>query len=218
MRLLEVIIIVVFFLLSCEYVTDAEGEKQIGVVADSSVSKMEEERRSVKTLSLISFLDAPIDLQKYKKSKNNQYTTTSVSNKKDYYFQPKIENAIYYTYYYSSESVKDSKRIDQVIVFKHGENKHVYNDETEILIELRVFNNDSDLGEANLVGLTKGELESRFGSDYLLSNNRLIYSDKNKVLIIKLNGSKVKAYYYIKLNTEKLDANFIGQLIKQSQL
>ncbi len=44
MRLLEVIIIVVFFLLSCEYVTDAEGEKQIGVVADSSVSKMEEER------------------------------------------------------------------------------------------------------------------------------------------------------------------------------
>lgn len=218
MRLLEVITIVVFFLLSCEYVTDAEGEKQIGVVADSSVSKMEEERRSVKTLSLISFLDAPIDLQKYKKSKKNQYTTTSVSNKKDYYFQPKIENAIYYTYYYSSESVKDSKRIDQVIVFKHGENKHVYNDETEILIELRVFNNDSDLGEANLVGLTKGELESRFGSDYLLSNNRLIYSDKNKVLIIKLNGSKVKAYYYIKLNTEKLDANFIGQLIKQSQL
>lgn len=218
MRLLEVITIVVFFLLSCEYITDAEGEKQIGVVADSSVSKMEEERRSVKTLSLISFLDAPIDLQKYKKSKNNQYTTTSVSNKKDYYFQPKIENAICYTYYYSSESVKDSKRIDQVIVFKHGENKHVYNDETEILIELRVFNNDSDLGEANLVGLTKGELESRFGSDYLLSNNRLIYSDKNKVLIIELNGSKVKAYYYIKLNTEKLDANFIGQLIKQSQL
>lgn len=100
MRLLEVVIIVVFFLLSCEYVTDAEGEKQIGVVADSSVSKMEEERRSVKTLSLISFLDAPIDLQKYKKSKKNQYTTTSVSNKKDYYFQPKIENAIYYTYYF----------------------------------------------------------------------------------------------------------------------
>ena len=82
------------------------------------------------------------------------------------------------------------------------------------MIELRVFNKDSDLGKANLIGLSTTELESEFGTDYLTFDNGIVYSYKNRILIIELNNSKVKSYNYIKLNTEKIDKNLIGQIIK----
>ena len=160
------------------------------------------------------FLEKPIDLQKFKKSKNRNYITTSVSSGTDYYFEPKIKDSIFYTYNYPTENFTDSKRIDQIIVLKHGKNKHTYEDETEILIELRIFNKDLDLGKANLVGLSKTELESEFGANYMNFDNGIAYSNKNRVLILELENSKVKSYRYIKLNTEKIDNDLIGQIIK----
>jgi len=163
---------------------------------------------------LASFLENPIDLQSFKKVKNINYTTTSVSNGMDYHFQPIIKDSIFYTYNYPVKNFTDSNKIDQVIVFKHGKNKHTYDDKTEILIELRIFNKDVDLGKANLVGLTKMELESEFGTDYLTLGNRITYSNKNKILILEIENSEVKSYRYIKLNTEKIDTNLIEQIIK----
>ncbi len=172
------------------------------------ISKSEIKSNSI----LVEFLKNPIDLQEFKKKKNINYTTTSVSNGMDYYFQPEIKDSIFYTYNYPIENFKDSKRIDKVLVFKYGKNKHTYDDETEILIELRIFNEDSDLGKANLVGLSKTELESEFGTDYLTLDKRIIYSNKNKVLILEIENSKVKSFNYIKLSTEKIDTDLIRKI------
>lgn len=160
------------------------------------------------------FLENPINLEVFKKLKSRDYITTSVSNGADYYFLPKFEDSIFYTYYYPVKNFNDSKQIDQIVVFKYGKNKHTYEGETEILIELRIFNKDLDLGKANLVGLTKTELESEFGVNYLNFENGIAYSNKNRVLILELESSKVKSYRYIKLSAEKIDNDLLGQIIK----
>ena len=178
-------------------------------------TEITESKTEIKTnLKLIEFLKTPINLENFKKSKDINYTTTGVSKGMDYYFQPKIKDSIFYAYNYPTENFENSKRIDQVIVFKYGENKHTYDDETEILIELRIFNKDLDLGKANLVGLSKMELETKFGTDYLTFDNGIAYSNENKILILELVNSKVKSYRYLKLNSDKIDTDLIRQIRK----
>lgn len=212
---MKIIVLTTLFLvfLSCKNGTEQETEP-VQIVIDSTELKIEKAEKPTENLRLISLLENPIDLQKFKKSKNGSYTTTGVSNGTDYYFQPKIKDSIFYTYNYPIENFTDSKRINQIVVFKYGKNKHTYEDETEILIELRIFNKDLDLEKANLIGLTKTELESEFGVNYRNFENGIAYSNKNRVLILELENSKVKSYRYIKLNTEKIDNDLIGQIIK----
>jgi hypothetical protein len=162
--------------------------------------------------NLVEFLDSPIDLLDFKKKKGMEFTT-SVTSGTEYYHHQKFNDSIFYVYYYP-DFKKKSIKIDQFVVFKHGENKHSYEDKTEILIEFRIFNQDSDLGKANLYGLTKAELESEFGTDYLTFKNGITYSNKNKILIIELNNSKVKSFRYIKLNTEIIDQELIRQIVE----
>ncbi|WP_303318800.1 hypothetical protein Q4Q34_04915 [Flavivirga abyssicola] len=161
---------------------------------------------------LVEFLENPIDLQEFKRKKGKHFTT-SVTGGTEYYFTPKIQDSIFYVYYYPDLD-KEPIDIDQIIVFKSGKNKHTYQDKTEVIIEIRVFNEDSDLGKANLVGLSKTELESEFGNDYLTFNNGIAYSNKNKILTIELDNSKVKSFRYIKLNTENVDQDLIRQIVK----
>ena len=210
-------ILTILFLafLSCKDVTERKKNEPISdrfeLLPEPDKSEKE---KYLKNQNLISFLENPINLKKFKESKSRNHTTTVVINEKYYYLEPKIKDSIFYTYNYPTENFTDSKRIDQVIVLKHGKNKNKYEDETEILIELRIFNKNLDLGKANLVGLTKTELESEFGENYLNFENGITYSNKNKVLILELENSKVKSYRYIKLNTEKIDNDLIGQIIK----
>ena len=169
--------------------------------------------KPTKNPKLIAFLENPIDLQEFKKKKGKRLTT-SVTNGTEYYVNPKIKDSIFYAYYYPAENLTGSRNIDHVVVFKFGENKHRYEDKTETLIELRVFNKDSDLGKANLIGLSETDLESEFGNDHLTFENRIAYPNNNKLLILELENSKVKSFRYIKLNTEKVDKDLIGQIMK----
>ncbi len=163
------------------------------------------------SLKLPEFLEKPINMGELK-SKKDKYVTTTVTSRLEYYYQPKIKDAIFYSYYYPTENI-GSKKINEVIIFKYGENKHAYDDETEILIALRVFNEDTDLGKANLVGYSKSSLLSEFGTDYVTYADNIVYTYKNKVLIVEIEDYKVEAYYYIKLNSETIDANLIEQII-----
>ena len=192
----------------------AEKEaEQVKIVVDSTGLKIEKAEKPTKNTKLISFLENPIDLQEFKKKKGMRFTT-SVTNGTEYYFNPKIKDSIFYGYYYPAEKFDDPRKTDQIVVFKFGKNKHRYEDETETLIDLRVFNKDSDLGKANLIGLSKTELEIEFGDNYLTFDNGIAYSNKNKVLILELENSKVKSFNYIKLNTNKIDGDVIGQIRK----
>ncbi|TRZ43142.1 hypothetical protein [Robertkochia solimangrovi] len=212
---MEIRVLTILFLvfLGCKNATEKKTE-QVQIVVDSTELKIERAEKPTENPKLISFLENPIDLQTFKNLKNPNYVTTSVTNGTDYYFNPKIKDSIFYDYYYPREDFTDPRKIDRIVVFKFGKNKHRYEDETEILIEFRVFNEDSDLGKANLIGLSKTELESKFGNDFLTFDNRIAYSNKNKVLILELDSSKVKSYRYIKLNTEKINSDLIGQIIK----
>ncbi|PKG52288.1 hypothetical protein CXF54_04260 [Olleya sp. 1-3] len=184
--------------------------------AESPVTKTElvskSQPRSGLNSNLVAFLDNPIDLLDFKKKKGMHFTT-GVTSATKYYYQPRIKDSIFYVYNYP-DFEKESIKIDQFVVFKHGKNKHNYKDTTEHLIEFRIFNPDADLGKANLYGLTKTELEAEFGTDYLTFDTRIAYSNKNKVLIIELNNSKVKSFRYIKLNTEIVNQDLIRQIVE----
>nr|WP_299383085.1 hypothetical protein [Allomuricauda sp.] len=161
---------------------------------------------------LTSFLEDPIDLQKFKSKKNGR-VTTSVTNGLNYYMKPKFKDSIFYAYNFITENIGPNG-VNKIIVFKYGPNKHNYKDETEILIEMRIFNKDPDLDKANLIGISKKELELKFGTDYRILDNRIIYSNNNKVLILLLKESRVKSYRYSKLNTEKIDLKLMGQILE----
>ena len=201
----------VLFFLSCKNATEKETE-QVQIVVDSTGLKIEKVKKPTENLQLISFLENPIDLHKFK-SKKNGNGTTSVNNGLKYQYHPEINDSIFYGYNFITDSI-GPKGINEIIVFKYGENKHRFEDETEILIEMRIFNKDSDLEKANLIGLSKTELESEFGNDYLSFDNGIAYSNKNKILILEMDSSKVKSYRYIKSNTEKIDKKLIRQIIK----
>ena len=204
--------------ISCKNVTKTDTEQikteQIKADVDSTELKIKTTENQNGNKNLNSFLENPIDLQNFKKLKNSNLTTTGVDNGMNYHFHPKFKDSIYYSYNYPTKNFKDARKIDRILVFKYGKGKHKYDDESEILIELRIFNKDSDLGKANLVGLSKTELESKFGVDYLTLDNKMIYSYKDKVLILILDNSKVKSFRYIKLSTEKIDKNLIEHITK----
>tara|TARA_R110000787_G_scaffold28923_5_gene78815 strand:- start:63925 stop:64332 length:408 start_codon:yes stop_codon:yes gene_type:complete len=109
------------------------------------------------TLKLIEFLEKPIDLQKFKKKKDRD-VITSLNNGLEYQYHSKIKDSVFYGYNFLTEDL-GTKGINEIVVFKYVE--HKYEDETEILIELRIFNKDSDLGKANLIGFFKNGIGNR---------------------------------------------------------
>lgn len=161
---------------------------------------------------LMKFLSNPIDLVEFKK-KNNGYVTTTVTNGKEYYYHPKINDSILYSYNYITDNDR-SKGVNEVIVFKFGENKHKFDDETEILIELRIVNNDNNLGHTSLIGFSQSELEHEFGSSYTIVDEHIIYSYQNKILILVMNNSFVQSFYYSKLNNEKIERDLIDRILQ----
>ncbi|MEK6152555.1 hypothetical protein WIW50_04820 [Flavobacteriaceae bacterium 3-367] len=200
-----------FICIGCKNVTEKETE-QIQIAVDSTGLQIKMVEKETADLNLTSFLDNPVDLQEFKKKKGSNVTTT-VTNGMKYHLHPKINDSIFYSYNFITENI-GPKGINEIVVFKYGENRHTYEDETEILIELRIFNEDADLGKANLVGLARKELEAEFGSDYRILNNRMMYSNKNKLVILELDDSKVISYKYLKLATENVDSDLIQQLME----
>ncbi|WP_298343007.1 hypothetical protein [uncultured Algibacter sp.] len=209
---IRVLTILLLALLSCKKTTKKEAE-QIQIVIDSTGLKIEKAEKTTKNSKLISFLENPIDLQDYKAIKGK--SLSSVTNGLNYHYHPNIRDSIFYNYSaFPTDSTWSEMEPVWITVFKFGDKRHSWDDKTEILIELSVKGKDKDLKKANIIGLSKAELESEFGTDYLTLDNRIVYSNKNKVLILELENSEVKSFNYIKLSTEKIDADLIRQIIK----
>lgn len=209
---IRVLTILFLVFISCKNVTDKETE-EVQVVVDSTGLKIEKVEKQNGNPKLISFLENPIDLNEFKATKGQ--SLSSVTNGLEYHFKPEIKDSIFYHYTtFPNDSLWTEISPIDIVVFKYGKNKHTWNDETEILIEFSVSGMDSDLKKANLVGLTKAELESEFGNKYRAVDNRVVYSYKNKALIIELENSKVKWFRYIKLSTENIDSDLIKKILK----
>ncbi len=206
-----VLISIFLVFISCKNVTEKKKEtEQTRIAVDSLGLKIKTVEKRTENANLVSFLENPLDLQEFK-IKKKRIVTTSVTNGMEYHFNPKLSDSLFYNYYYHYIS-QTPRSSNQITVFKYGQNKHTYDDKTEQLIEFEIRTNDSDLGKANLIGLTKTVLESGFGADYLTWDNGIAYSDKNRVLILEMENSKVKSYRYVKLNTEKIDQALIGEI------
>uniref|UniRef100_UPI004049A8C6 hypothetical protein n=1 Tax=Flavobacterium sp. TaxID=239 RepID=UPI004049A8C6 len=206
--LLTILFLVAF---SCKKNSEIETSQSI-VIIDSAGLKVETIEKKPENLNLISFLENPIELQKFKQKKEN-YVTTGVIKGQKYYYKPNIQNSIFYAYNFT-ENLSSNYRLNMITVFKYGENKHKYDDETEIMIAFEIYNQDPDLGDADLIGASKKELELKFGIDYQTFDNRIIYSNKNKVLLLELEKEGVVSLHYIKLNTEKIDMALIKEIVE----
>mgnify|MGYP001569871249 FL=1 len=112
-------------------------------------------------VQLLSFLETPIDLTALK-TKYRTTVTTSVTNGKAYYFKPNVRDSIFFTYNLKAEQ-SQGFALNQLIVLKYGDQKNYFDDSNEILLEMRISNQDKALGKANLVGLTRSEIVQRFG-------------------------------------------------------
>ena len=86
---------------------------------------------------LVEFLENPIDLKKFKFA-NIKDVTTRVVNGKNYHLHPDTNDSIFYRYKFSINNF-GRKKNNEIVVFKYGENKHKYDDETETLIDLKIF-------------------------------------------------------------------------------
>lgn len=201
-------IILIGFLVISVLVTQDKSEP-----VQSNIEIIESKTEPTINEKLKRFLENPIDLKDYKSIKKQ--SLSSATNGLDYYFKPEINDSIYYHYTtFPNDSLWSEIAPIDIIVFKYGNKKHLWNDDAEILIEFTVFGNDHDLKKANLVGTTKAKLESNFGVEYKNFDNLIVYSDKNKALIIELENSKVKWFRYIKLNTENIDGELIKKIMK----
>jgi len=161
--------------------------------------------------NLVSFLEKPIDLLEFKNK--TKTVTTGVSKGANYLYKPNNEESIYYCYYFPNDRKRKLFKINKITVFKYGENKHVYDDDTETLISLDINYSDPNLEQANLVGQTKKQIEAKFGLDFSISKKNIIYKHNNNILIINLNNSKVIAYRYLRLNTDVIDQDLINRMV-----
>jgi len=186
---------------------------EVEVYVDSAGLRIEMVEKPSENSMLISFLENPIDLQEYKKVKGK--SLSSVAKGRSYYYRPNIKDSIFYNYS-SFPANSDWTKMEplRITVFKFGENKHSWEDTTEILIELRVEGKDEDLKAANLIGYTKDQMEAVFGQNYLILDHRMIYSYNNKILIVTLEDATVSAFRYLKLNTNSIDTNLIKQILE----
>jgi len=204
---LIIILTTVSLIFGCNQRKNLNNEK-VEIHIDSMGLKIVKKNKKSNS-ELISFLENPIDLIDYKNQKKNW--TSSGFNGFSYYYSPQKRDSIYYAYTYPNDN-ENPMRFDKIIVFKYGENKQIYNDNTERLIGMNIFSNDSLLGKANLIGLTTSRIKSRFGESELSTSDKLIYINENKIILLKIENNKVASFKYLKLNTNNIDKELIEQI------
>src|SRR5690606_35778379 len=107
---IRVLIILFLAFLSCKNATEKQTD-EVQIVVDSTRLKIEKVEKKSENLNLTSFLENPIDLQKFKEKKSRN-VTTSVTNGAEFYFNPKTKDSIFYVYYYPTEKFDDPRKID----------------------------------------------------------------------------------------------------------
>ncbi|SDY14492.1 hypothetical protein SAMN05444411_1383 [Lutibacter oricola] len=202
-KIKSIIFLIILLAFSCKQTEKKNFEKNQPQIDSLNLNK------KISESELNKFLENPIDLIEYKKNKKNWIST--VTGNQPFYEKFKLRDSIFYEYTYPNEKL-DLNRLDKIVVIKFRENKHTYNDETEKLIELNIFNKDSILRKANLVGLTNSQREIKFGKENLKIENEYIYFNENKLLILTIKNDKVDSYKYLRLNTDKIDKELIKQI------
>jgi len=153
--------------------------------------------------SLASFLESPIDLAEFKKTKggaNSGHADAPASA-----YRPE-QKGFYYRYmlFNTPQSISEARRFSEfeIVVYKDGSEIGDYFDTNESLISIKSAFADPDLYDLNFVGKPVSEVSSALGDAYWERESVMVYHSKNDMLLLSISEEQVKWFRYIKLNEE----------------
>lgn len=128
---------------------------------------------------LIDLLSNPLNLQTFKKLKPERSNSGSGSSQK-FLFKPNYIG-FYYSYFFFPEFGENGPRIT---TYKRGKEIGGYMDTSEVFIQLSCNAIDKDLGNANILALSKKQIIEKFGDNYIKKDDTIIYQHNKTLLII----------------------------------
>ncbi len=222
--------IILIFFISCENPV----KKQIESAPEISNSKsLPDKIQSADTLktpiektvkSIDSFLLKSFDIFEFKKriEKGN----SGGASKRTYYFKPGYKGFYYcFSLFHDLKGYMGNRKEYifkggetglEIITFKqYGKYQNDYLDPTEELIQIKTQMNFFDLPELAFVGLDKIDLKERLGEPSFEKEGCLVYTHKDRALILGLNSGRVKWLKYVHLNTELTSDKTIAKLYSE---
>lgn len=153
--------------------------------------------------ALATFLDAPVDLQAFKKQKGS--SNSGVMTGEGCFFRPAGKGFYqWYGLFPTPRGVPESRRLSglRLIVYSFNERPGDYSDSDEMLIAVRSAFPDPDLGDANLVGSAVEEIRRRFGEPKIARDDLLLYHRDGRALSLHISEGRIDWYKYVRLNRE----------------
>ncbi len=157
--------------------------------------------KKVKDQDIQSFLQNPLDLQKYKIGTEDRCNSGFATREK-YYYKPSYKG-IYWTYFLCrnlSQNKSGNTQL-QIVVYKKDKVGD-YMDNKDSLISLADNENDSTLNEANIVGRSYKDFVNQYGSSAIAKDGLFFYQAKNKMslLIYVDKGYRISWFMFVRLN------------------
>lgn len=169
-----------------------------------------------------SFLLKPFDLYKFKRKVGQ--SNSGGSGDHTYRYKPKYRG-MYYSFFmfsrlkvYYGNRKEDTLRLEglRIITYKpYGKYKNDYLDPTEELIEVVARFNNFDLPELAFVGLRKTEIIKKLGDPSFEKNNCLVYTFRDRALILNMKNDEVRWLKYVHLKFELTSAIENEELYKE---
>jgi hypothetical protein len=190
-----------------------DGSKMYFIMADTAedwfaYSNQMIEFFSGKEQKLLSFFNQPLDLKAYKKANGAHSGGRNVT---PYLIKPDTIGT-YFNYFYFRKlrdryPTKQSFRGLVIGTYIYGEEIGYYEQVVEELISVKSRLEDRDLKKLNFVGKHKKDVVDLLGTDYLTSNELMIYQHHGDLLILQLEDDKILWFNYIrtKLHLESSD-------------
>lgn len=156
-----------------------------------------------------SFLLKPFDLYKFKRKVGQ--SNSGGASALTYRYKPKYRG-MYNSFslfsrlkgYYGNRK-QDTIRLEglRITTYKpYGKYQNDYLDPTEELIEVEAKFNNFDLPELAFVGLRKTEIIKKLGDPSFKKNNCLVYTFRDRALILNMKNDEVKWLKYVHLKFE----------------
>jgi hypothetical protein len=157
--------------------------------------------KNISFQNLQTFLQNPLDLQKYKIGTEGRCNSGFAAREK-YYYKPSYKG-IYWTYFLcrNLSRNKSGNTQLQVVVYKKGQ-VGGYMDSKDSLISLSNNEQDSTMNEADIVGRHYKAFVKKYGEAIVSKDGLFFYQAKNKMslLIYVDKGNRITWFTFVRLN------------------
>lgn len=146
---------------------------------------------------LAELLDSPIDYLKFKET--NKQVTTGIGERQSYLYGSNL-GRIYYDYNFIIQK-EDEINLIEIKVLKSSELAHIYDDPSELLIQIDANSLNSNLGELNIVNMPLDQIEELYGKAVRINFSSVYFKSNDKILLLHLKKGKIERFRYIWLNS-----------------